>query len=151
MVETDRDKIQFHKNLLSDLKGEYDRLQQRIEKMYDEKLDGSITESFYNKKYQEFREHQEKIQLRLQTLRSADNDYYLSVSRLVKIANKAPALFKGSEPETKRQILKLLLQNCEVKGVNLCPTYRSPFGSFAKGASRQKWLPGQGSNLGHGD
>ena len=73
------------------------------------------------------------------------------MSRLVKVANKAPALFKGSEPTVKRQILKLLLQNCQVNGATLCPTYRSPFGAFAKGASHQKWLPGQGSNLGHGD
>jgi hypothetical protein len=63
------------------------------------------------------------------------------VSYLLKVANKAPSLFKGSEPTVKRQILKLLLQNCQVKGVTLYPTYRSPFDMFAEGASRTKWLP----------
>ncbi|OGW90904.1 MAG: hypothetical protein A3D28_06410 [Omnitrophica bacterium RIFCSPHIGHO2_02_FULL_63_14] len=75
-------------------------------------------------------------------MQGADEDYYLSVSYLLRVANKAPDLFKSSESQVKRQILKLLLQNCQVNDVTLCPTYRSPFHVFVKGASRQKWLPG---------
>ena len=63
------------------------------------------------------------------------------MSYLLRVANKAPDLFKSSESQVKRQILKLLLQNCQVNDVTLCPTYRSPFHVFVKGASRQKWLP----------
>jgi hypothetical protein len=100
-----------------------------------------ITESFYNKKREEFRERQEKIQLRLGTLQSADEEYYLSVSYLLKVANKAPGLFKSSEVQVKRQILKLLLQNCQVDDVSLCVAYRSPFHLFAKATSRTEWLP----------
>ena len=135
-------KVEFHENLRNDLQNKYAKLQKRIETMYEDKLDGSITESFYNEKRQEYREQQDKIKLRLDTLQSADEDYYLSVSYLLKVANKAPALFKGSEPTVKRKILKLLLQNCNVNGVTLCPTYRSPFDLFAEGAICQSWLPG---------
>lgn len=60
-----------------------------------------ITESLYNRKREEYRSKQEKIQLRLQTLQGADEEYYLSVSYLLKVASKAPKLFKGSEPDVK--------------------------------------------------
>ena len=68
-----------------------------------------------------YRKEQEKIQLRLQTLQGADEDYYLSVSYLFKVASKAPSFFKSSEPEVKRQIVKLVLQNCSVNDATLCP------------------------------
>lgn len=57
------------------------------------------------------------------------------------VANKAPGLFKSSEVTVKRQILKLLLQNCQVDDVSLCVAYRSPFHLFAKATSRTEWLP----------
>ena len=141
LKESHQDKVQFHKALLDELQGEYARHEKRIEKMYEDYLDGRITESFYNKKREEYRKAQEKIQLRLQTLQGADEDYYLSVSYLLRVASKAPSLFKSSEPEVKRQIVKLLLQNCSVNDATLCPQYRSPFHVFVKGASRQEWLP----------
>lgn len=141
LKESHQDKVHFHKSLLEDLQGEYQKLEKRIEKMYEDYLDGRITESFYNKKREEFRERQEKIQLRLSTLQSADEEYYLSVSYLLKVANKAPGLFKSSEVTVKRQILKLLLQNCQVNDASLCVAYRSPFDLFAKATSRTKWLP----------
>ncbi len=140
LKESHQDKVHFHKSLLEDLQSEYQKLEKRIEKMYEDYLDGSITESFYNKKREEFRERQEKIQLRLGTLQSADEEYYLSVSYLLKVANKAPGLFRSSEVTVKRQILKLLLQNCQVDDVSLCVAYRSPFDLFAKATSRTEWL-----------
>ena len=38
--------MQLHKALLDELQGEYARHEQRIEKMYEDYLDGRITESF---------------------------------------------------------------------------------------------------------
>ena len=68
------------------------------------------------------------------------------MSQIVKIANRAPDIFKSSEPATKRELIKLILQNPVVKDATLCATYRSPFNLFAEGASRQEWLPRVDSN-----
>ena len=60
---------------------------------------------------------------------------------LLKLANKAPTIFKSSEPEVKRQLIKLILQNPIVNGTTLNATIRKPFSLWAKGPSRTNWLP----------
>ena len=56
-----KDKTQFHHTLLDGYQKEYQKYEARIEKMYEDKLDGSITESYYNKKREEFRAKQKDI------------------------------------------------------------------------------------------
>jgi len=100
-----------------------------------------ITDDFFNKKQGEYRDKQKLIEERLVNLREADEEYYLTATNILKVANRAPEIFEGSEPAAKRQILKILLQNCVVNDATLVPTIRSPFSLLAKGASRHKWLP----------
>ncbi len=141
LKESHEDKKAFHQNLLNDLTQEYERYEKRIERMYEDYLDGRITESMYNKKREEYRERQGKIQLRLGSLQSADEDYYRSVAQLVSVANRAADIFKSSEPAIKRELVKLVLQNPVVNDATLCATYKSPFNLFVEGACRQNWLP----------
>jgi len=108
---------------------------------------GRITESFYNNKREEYRDKQKLIEEKLVNLREADEEYYLTATNILKVANRAPEIFESSEPEAKRQILKILLQNCVVNDATIVPTIRSPFSTFAKGASRTAWLPRLGSNF----
>ena len=99
-----------------------------------------ITESFYNKKREEYRDKQKLIEEKLGSLREADEEYYLTAMRILKVANQGPEIFESSEPEARRQVLKILLQNCVVNDATLIPQIRSPFSLFAKGASRLRWL-----------
>jgi hypothetical protein len=101
-----------------------------------------ITEDFYNKKLVEYRTEQTNIQIKQKELQEVDKDYYSKGIYLLKLANKAPAIFKSSEPEVQRQLIKLVLQNPTINGVTLCADYRKPFGIFAEGSSRHTWLPG---------
>jgi hypothetical protein len=104
---------------------------------------GWITEDFYNKKLVGYRAEQTNIQIKQKELQEVDKDYYSKGIYLLNLANKAPAIFKSSEPEVKRQLIKVVLQNPTINGVNLCADYRKPFSIFAEGSSRHNWLPGQ--------
>ncbi|MDD5237350.1 MAG: recombinase family protein [Candidatus Omnitrophica bacterium] len=150
LKESHQDKIDYYNSLNTELQAEYERYEKRIERMYEDYLDGSITEDLYNKKREEYRRKQEEIQTKLNSLQKADEEYYETASYILKLANKAPALFESSEPEIKRQLLKLTLQNCELNDATLCPTYRKPFSIFAEGLSRHNLLPREDSNLGPG-
>ncbi|MDD5432508.1 MAG: recombinase family protein [Candidatus Omnitrophica bacterium] len=148
--ESHEDKVNYYNNLNSELQTEYGKYEKRIEKMYEDYLDGRITEDMYNKLRQDYRIKQEEIQDKLNSLQKSDEEYYETASYILKVANKAPQLFESSEPEIKRQLLKLTLQNCELKDATLCPTIRRPFSIFAEGSSRQNWLPLVDSNHGPG-
>jgi site-specific DNA recombinase len=142
-------KVEYHNSVLSGLQAEYKRFQGRLDKMYEHYLDGQLPEEEYLRKRKEYCEKRDAVQSKMDALEKADENYHVTATYLLKLASRAGELFESSGPELKRQILKLVLQNCEVDGVSLCPTYRSPFNLMAEGAFRTNWLPGLDSNQGH--
>ena len=141
-----KDKSEFHKNLLDRYQTEYQKYQTRIERMYVDKIDGSITKSFYDKKQKEYRAKQKTLEDKIKKLRFADEDYYLTSEYLLKLASKASELFESSEPMEKRQLLKMTLQNLELSGKKVRYDWIKPFDKIAFYASRQLWLRRLDSN-----
>jgi len=139
---THKGKSEFHKDLLDRYNTEYQRYEDRIEKMYEDKLDGSITESFYEKKRKEYRAKQKEVNKKLSKLHYADEEYYVTSEYLLKLASKASELFESSEMHEKRLLLKLTLQNLELDGKKVRFTYQKPFNEIANYASRFAWLLG---------
>jgi hypothetical protein len=139
--ESHKGKIACYNEVYSGLEAEYKAIEGYLAKNYDHLLKGRITDDEHDKKRTELRERQAEIQSKLGSLQKADEEYYLTATYILKLANRAPEIFESSEPEAKRQILKILLQNCVVNDATLVPTIRSPFSLLAKGASRQEKLP----------
>jgi hypothetical protein len=80
-------------------------------------------------------------------LRFADEEYYITSEYLLKLASNASKLFESSEAHEKRLLLKMALQNLELKGKTARFDWIKPFDKIAFYASRQSWLPRQDSNL----
>lgn len=134
-------KVEYHNSLLDGLQTEYKRFQSRLDKMYEHFLDGQLTEEEYALKRKEYCSKRDEIQKKIVSLEKADENYVVTATYLLKLANKAAELFESSEPEIKKQLLKVVLQNCELNDATLVPTYRSPFNLMAEGARRTEWLP----------
>jgi len=66
-----------------------------------------------------------------------DKNYYTTGMYLLKLANKASAIFKSSEPDVKRQLIKLILQNPVINDATLNATIRKPFSLWAKKFGRK--------------
>lgn len=74
-------------------------------------------------------------------LQEADDNYYITAQYLVELANKAYDIFKSSEVEERRQLIKLTLSNLTLEGKNVRYDLLKPFDTIAKYADRQSWLP----------
>ena len=74
-------------------------------------------------------------------LQVADNEYYLTCTYLLKVAEHAGKIFASSEPHEKRLLLKMALQNPKLKGKKVQYTWIKPFDTIAFYAQRQLWLP----------
>ena len=135
-----RDKSEFHRNLLNSYQSEYKKYENRIEKAWEDKIDGSITESYYEKKRKEYRAKQKEIETKMSKLRFADEEYYITSEYLLKLASNASKLFESSEAHEKRLLLKMALQNLELKGKKARYDWIKPFDKIAFYASRQAWL-----------
>jgi site-specific DNA recombinase len=142
-----KDKTQFHRTLFDGYQKEYQKYEARIEAMYEDKLDGSITESYYNKKREEFRAKQKEMSDKIARLGFADEEYYVTSEYLLQLANRAYDLFMSSEAEEKRQLLKLTLQNLKLEGKKVEFELVKPFDKVFACSSSQTWLPRQDSNL----
>ena len=143
-----KDKSEFHRTLLGNYQSEYQKYETRIETMYEDKLDGSITESFYDKKREEYRAKQKELSGKISRLNIADEDYYLTSEYLLQLANRAYDLFVSSEVDEKRQLLKMVLQNLKLEGKKLDFELVKPFDRIFDCSRRQLWLGNQDSNLG---
>jgi hypothetical protein len=136
-----KDKVNFHSELLERYQTEYKTHENRIEKMYEDKLDGSITTSYYEEKRKEYRDKQKVLNGKMSKLQVADEEYYLNSEYLLKIATHAKELFESSEPQEKRLLLKMALQNLRLEGKTVRYDWINPFGKIAFYASRREWLP----------
>lgn len=138
--EAHKDKSYFHRSLLDSYNAQYQKYETMIENAYEDKLSGSITESYYNKKRDEFREKQKKIQKNIGKLQIADEEYYITSDYILDLAKRAPELYKSSEPIEKRQLLKFTLQNLRLNGSSACYDEIKPFDTIRLYTSRQAWL-----------
>ena len=73
----------------------------------------------------------------MDNLQKADEEYYIPASYMLSLANKAYDLFLSSEPDIKRQLLRLLFQNCEIDNVNLIYTLNYPVPSLLSFRTRK--------------
>lgn len=62
-----------------------------------------------------FRDKVAEIDARLCILQEAEDNYYVTAKYLLELANRAYELFKSSEVEEKRQLIKLVLSNLRVE------------------------------------
>jgi len=147
LKESHQGKVEYQKNLYSDLNIEYQKYETRIEKMYEDRLDGCITQDMYDRKHKEYRAKQDGIKQKMNNLQLADEEYYITASYILSLANRAYDLFLSSEPMIKRQLLKLLLQNCEIYNGSLRFSLNYPFSAIFSYTKSQNWLLGQDSNL----
>lgn len=134
-------KKRFNDEVFQGLTTEYKKYQNRVERMQEDKWDGSITESVFEQKRKEYRQKQEEITKRLQQLQRADEEYYSTAEYIVTIAHNASHLFKSSKVDERRQLLLLSLQNLVLDGKIVRFDLIKPFDTILNFASRQCWLP----------
>ncbi len=93
-----------------------------------------------------FRNQLADIDGRLALLQNAEDNYYITAKYVLEIANKACDLFKCSEMEEKRQLMKLVLSNTRIEGRKVLFEAQKPFNTILDFADRQAWLPRLDSN-----
>lgn len=140
-------KVRFYTQSITSLRTEYDKYETRISNMYDDKLDGSITESEYKERLNTYRTKQKELQKKMAQLAHADEEYYMTSEYLLELVKRGYELFKSSEPEEKRVLLKHTLQNFTYDGNSVRFDAVKPYDTVLLSAKRQAWLPREDSNL----
>ena len=141
LMESHKDEKAYHDQQIERLSREYSILQNRIDKIYVDKLDDKISEEFYQKCLDQWRGEQDQILERIKAHQNANVNYFEKGLNIFELANKAYSLYLQQTAEEKRQLLNFILLNCTLIKGTLYPTYRKPFDILAKGLTRSNWRP----------
>ena len=106
-----------------------------------------ITESYYNKKREEFRTKQKGISSKISKLGIADEEYYLTCKYLLQLASRAYDLFMSSEAGEKRQLMELILRNLKLEGKKVEFELIKPFDRVFCLLKSSKLADGRNSSL----
>lgn len=150
----DRGKERFE--TISRLRTESDRLQERLERLYVDLLDGRITADMHDRMADTWREERARCQRQVDLLNNAEDAFVDDGIALLDLARNAHHTFSKQSPGAKNTALNLLVSNSTWANETLTVTFREPFGmleetSFeatpseppegSENSRRTEWLP----------
>ena len=159
--ESHGDEKKFHDEQIVKLQREHGRIQERIDAMYIDKLDGRVDADFFDRKAVEWRAEQARLRSEIDTHHAANQTYIQEGIKLLELAQRAATLFESQPATEKRKLLNSVLSNCVWKEGELVANYRQPFDILADAAAAELrmhpamlrnpdkteiWLPGMDSN-----
>ena len=131
LTASHEDERRAHDEAVARLQADYARLQNRLDTMYVDKLDGRIDASAFDRLASKWREDQAEC-LRLVRQHQAANQSYMAEGvRLLELARSARILFDRQQPDEKRRLLDFLVSNCTWRDGRLSAEFRQPFDLLA--------------------
>ena len=127
---------------------ELNALRVRMDSAYIDKLDGKISEEFWQRKQADWEREELRINSLIKELsQDRSDERLLNMRRILELAQNAHSLFVTQKPAEQAELLKKVLLNCSIDAVSLYPTYRSPFDLIVKRAKNQEWSGREDLNL----
>lgn len=126
-----QDEKEYHDRAVTILQEQVSRLQNRLDKMYVDKLDGKVAEEFFLRNSEAWRKEQDELQGTINAHLSANRSYMDEGIRVLELAQKAHALYLEQPASEKRRLLDFVFSNSTWKGGTLTPGFRQPFDLLA--------------------
>jgi site-specific DNA recombinase len=159
--QSHQDEKRYHNEMIASLQKQYQRLQDRLDRMYIDKLDGAISQDYFDRMSEAFQKERDDILQKIEQHQAAHQTYLEEGVRLLELAQRAVFLYEKQEMHEKRRLLDFMCSNSTWKDGKLTPRYRKPFDLLAvtnrsyqqtKATSPEEsglcpiWLPGPDSN-----
>ncbi|MEN6521076.1 MAG: recombinase family protein [Armatimonadota bacterium] len=131
------DEKRYHNEIIASLQRDYARLQHRLDQMYVDKLDGKISQEFYDQKSAEWRNEQSEIRRKMEKHENANYSYMDEGIKILELANRAWELYEKQEMTEKRRLLDFVFSNSTWAGGKLTPNYKKPFDLISEAVKMQ--------------
>ena len=135
-----QEKAEYNRRAIERLNAQYAKLQNRIDQIYLDKLDGEIEESFYKKHVSLWRKEQAKIRDRMKRHEKSDQNYIEQGIRLLEIARNALEFYKSHGQEERAKLLQFLLQDPKLQNKKVIPAFKPPFNLIHTMATEAKTI-----------
>jgi site-specific DNA recombinase len=103
------DERRYHHEMIASLQKQNQRLQDRLDRMYIDKLDGTISQDYFDRMSEAFRKEQRDLLHKIEQHQSAHETYLEEGVRLLELAQKAVILYEKQEMKEKRKLIDFVV------------------------------------------
>jgi site-specific DNA recombinase len=125
--ESHKDEIEYYEKAAGELNKREDQIKTRLSRLYDDKVDGKITENFYDSKFAEYSEEREEIASLRTKHNRTDEKYYQLGATLYDISQKAKEIYKNADVVKKKRLLRLVFKRMQLDEGTLSYEHTEPF------------------------
>jgi len=133
-----RDEKRHHAEAVERLQAEFNRLRDRIDAAYEDKLDGRTDAEYFDRKASEWRAEQARVLRDMENHKTASESYIEEGVRVLELSARTHKLFLSQKPAEKRRLLKALLSNCTWANGKLQAEFQQPFNWLADAATEHR-------------
>ena len=141
--EIQADKVAYQQEAVQRLALRRDSLQAKLDRAYDDLLDGTISKQLWSRKTRAWEADLDATVAELSGVDRASADYMVTGAKILELSQCAYSLYVRQDPTEQRRLLETLLSNCTFERGTLTPTYNKPFDLFARGNKTKEWRRGQ--------
>jgi site-specific DNA recombinase len=101
----------YYTQNIQQTRDEYDKLKGKMVKLYDDLLEGHITQDFHDGFATRLERQQQDLNDRMKKLTGDNKSFQITASYLLDLAQRSAELFQSSKPELQQKLLDYLLSN----------------------------------------
>ncbi|MBX3041121.1 MAG: zinc ribbon domain-containing protein [Bdellovibrionaceae bacterium] len=146
LIETQQNEQAHHEKQRKLMEGRYRTIQQKINRTYEDKLEGRIDLDFWKTQNNRLNKELNDLEAQMTSLASEPEPYVEKGLRFVNLAKQAPVLFKSMTKDEKREMVSLVLSNLQIENGSLRYDFRKPFSLFLGVTTLEKWRGRRDSN-----
>lgn len=146
LKESHEEEVDFRENNLKNISNSLTQVRNRLDRIYDDKLDGIIDESTYYRKRQEFLKQQEELTEQISKHQKADGIYKDFGCLILDVAQRAGETYRVREPEEKRYLANFVFSNLSLLDKKLQFRFHLIFDAIKKYQEDKNELPDRDSN-----
>lgn len=136
----------YFTNQIKQVRDEYRRLEHKKDVAYDDRLNGSITLSQYEKIAAQCDKRMAELDEQAAQLESEDGSFLVDAAYLLELAKRAAELYKSSRNELKNKLLKTIFSNLKSTNKKVDFSLLKGIDIFFFAPKTEIWLPGLDSN-----
>jgi hypothetical protein len=121
-------------------------VQVKLDRGYEDYLEGRISESFWTRKSQEWEMESATIESEIARLSHPTPGIVATGEKILELVKQAEFLYKTQSRTEQRRLLETVLSNCTFDRGSLCPTYSKPFDLLVRGNETGCWRGRRDSN-----
>ena len=141
---------QTRRDALSRLTRQRQHVQSKLDRAYEDYLEGRISEGFWGRKSEAWEEDLATVEAELSRRSGPAPACEATAQKILELAKRAYSLYVQQDFAERRRSLDTVLSNCTFDSGSLCPTYTKPFDLLSRGRETGNWLGGRDSNPDNG-